>query len=93
MNTAGRSGPDDDAVVARRAQLRRVVNVTKRVGYTALLAAIVAFAIGVATDFASWTVTIAVAGLIASCVILPIPIVLAYGIGKAEREDPLRPPG
>jgi hypothetical protein len=29
--------------------------------------------------------------LVAACVILPVPIVLGYGVQKAAREDPHRP--
>jgi hypothetical protein len=81
----------DDPVVARRAQVTRFVTWSKRVGYALLLASIGAFCLGAVTDFPSATVTVAVVGLIGSCVVLPIPIVLGYAVAKAEREDPLRP--
>ncbi|MFN8036923.1 MAG: hypothetical protein U0V73_13390 [Acidimicrobiia bacterium] len=83
---------DIDPILARRARIARVVGLAKRVGYTALLVGIVAFVIGAFTSFPSWTVTVSVVGLVASCVILPAPIVLGYGIRKAEREDPGRGP-
>jgi hypothetical protein len=78
-----------DPVVVRRAKVAAFVTLTKRLGYAALLAAIVAFVVGVIADFPSWTVSVSIVGLIASTVILPIPIVLGYGIRKAEREDPV----
>lgn len=77
----------DDPVTARRARIARAVALGKRVGYTALLVSMVAFFIGLATDFPSWTVTAAVGGLVAACVVLPLPIVFGYGVRAAERED------
>ncbi len=77
----------DDPVVARRARVARAAALGKRVGYTALGIAIVAFFVGVATGFPEWTVAVSVTGLVASCVVLPLPIVLAYGVRAAARED------
>lgn len=77
----------DDAIRVRRARIGRVVKLAKRVGYLALLAAIVAFFVGLVIGFPRWSVTIVIAGLIASCIILPVPIVLGYGLRAAERED------
>jgi hypothetical protein len=77
----------DDPVLARRARIARAAAVGKRVGYVALLIAIVAFFVAVATDFPGWAVTLSVAGLVAACIVLPIPIVLAYGVRAAARED------
>lgn len=80
--------PADDPVRAQRARIARVVNRLKQLGYLALLIAIVAFFVSLMIGFPEWLVIVAVVGLIAACVILPIPIVLGYGIRKAEREDP-----
>jgi len=77
----------EDPIVARRARIARAAALGKRVGYTALGVAIVAFFIGVATGFPDWTVAVSVAGLVASCVVLPLPIVMAYGVRAAARED------
>ena len=77
-----------DPILVRRAKVAGFVALTKRVGYAALLGAIGAFIVGAVTDFPKWTVSVAVIGLIGSCIVLPIPIVLGYGIRKAEREDP-----
>ena len=76
-----------DPILERRARIARAAALGKRVGYLALGVAIVAFFIGVATSFPTWTVAVSVAGLIAACVVLPIPIVLAYGVRAAARED------
>ncbi len=79
---------EQDPVVSRRAKYRAIVKKSKNFGYLCLLIAIAGFAAAVITDFDQWAVTIATGGLIGSFVVLPIPIVLSYGIAKAEREDP-----
>jgi hypothetical protein len=80
----------DDPILARRRRIARLAALGKRVGYTALAVAIVAFFIAVAAGFPTWAVTVSIVGLIAACVILPVPIVLGYGVQKAAREDPER---
>jgi uncharacterized membrane protein len=77
----------DDPVLARRERIARLARIGKRIGYTALVIAIVAFFVGVAAGFPSWTVTLSVAGLVVACVVLPIPIVLGYGVRAAARDD------
>jgi hypothetical protein len=77
----------DDPVVARRERIARVAKLGKRIGYAALAVAIVAFFAGVAAGFPAWTVTVSVTGLVIACVVLPIPIVLGYGVRAAARDD------
>jgi ABC-type Na+ efflux pump permease subunit len=77
----------DDPVLARRARLARLAVLGKRIGYAALGVAIVSFVAGVLTSFATWTVVASTIGLVAACVILPVPIVLGYGVRAAARED------
>jgi hypothetical protein len=77
----------EDPVLARRRRIARFVAIGKRIGYLALLVAIIAFFVGVATSFPSWTVTVSVAGLAIACLVLPLPIVLGYGVRAADRED------
>ena len=77
----------EDPVVARRERIARLAALGKRIGYIALGVAIVAFFIGAATAFPTWTVGVSIAGLVVSCVVLPIPIVLAYGVRAAARDD------
>ena len=85
----------EDPVVARRERFARLAAFGKRIGYIALGVAIVAFFIGAATAFPTWTlgnswtwtVVVSVGGLAVSCAVLPIPIVLAYGVRAAARED------
>lgn len=77
----------DDPVLARRARIARLAALGKRIGYLALLLAIVSFVAGAITGFATWTVVLSTIGLVAACIILPIPIVLGYGVRAAARED------
>jgi hypothetical protein len=85
------NGPSDP-VRARRARIARRVAQAKRVGYTALLVGIVMFFVSLVAGFPSWAVVTTIVALIASFVILPIPIVLGYGVRAAEREDRQRRP-
>ena len=78
---------NDDPVPARRARIARLAALGKRLGYLALGVAIAGFAAGVLTDFARWTVVVSTTGLVLACIILPVPIVLGYGVRAAERED------
>jgi hypothetical protein len=80
----------DDPVLAKRARIARWVALGKRVGYLALLVAIIAFFVGVVADFPEWVVAVSVTGLVLACVILPLPIVFGYGVRAAEREDRAR---
>jgi hypothetical protein len=77
----------EDPVLRRRARVARLVQIGQRIGYGCLLLAIVAFGVGVATSFPAYTVTASITGLVAACVILPIPIVLGYGVRAAERDE------
>jgi hypothetical protein len=77
----------DDPVRARRARIAKWAGLGKRVGYAALLVAIVGFFAGVALDFPSTCVAAIVGGLVVACLVLPVPIVLGYGVRAAERED------
>jgi hypothetical protein len=76
-----------DPVVERRARIARLARLGKRIGYLALLVAIVSFAVGVISGFSPEVVRVTVAGLVIMCIVLPIPIVLGYGVRAAERED------
>jgi hypothetical protein len=76
-----------DSVAARRARIARAVKAAKRVGYVALLVAIAAFVIAALTGFPGWAVAITIGGLVVAIVVLPLPIILGYGIRAAEREE------
>ena len=77
----------EDPVLARRARIARIAALGKRIGYAALGIAIVSFIAGVITSFAAWTVALSTIGLFAACVILPVPIVLGYGVRAAARDE------
>ena len=77
----------DDPVLARRAVIARRVALASRVGYGVLGIAIVAFVVGIVTDFPAALVNLTIAGLVAACLILPVTIVVGHGIHAAERED------
>ena len=57
-----------------------------------LLGAVVAFVVAAIAGFPSWAVTVTVVALVGACVVLPVPIVLGYGLRAAEREDRERRP-
>ncbi len=76
-----------DPVVVRRARIARWAKLGKRIGYLALLIAIVGFAVGVVTGFSPGVVRVVVVGLIVMCIVLPVPIVLGYGVRAAERDE------
>lgn len=78
---------DADPVARRRARIAGRVRLAKRIGYGALLVAIMTFAVALVTGFSGPAVAVAVAGLVVAFVVLPIPIVLGYGIRAAEREE------
>jgi hypothetical protein len=77
----------EDPVLRRRAKVARLVAIGERVGYGCLLLAIVAFGVGAATSFPSYSVTTCIAALVAACVILPVPIVAGYGVRAAQRDE------
>jgi hypothetical protein len=82
---------DPDPVLERRARIRRLVSIGQRVGYGAMALAVLVFAIGAALGFPDGTVVVTVAALAVSIAVLPVPIVVSYGIRAAEREDRERP--
>lgn len=79
-----------DPMVQRRQRIRQLVATAKRLGYAMLLLSILGFAAGVATDFSSWSVALTIVALVTAIVVLPVPIVLGYGLRAAEREDRAR---
>ena len=52
-----------------------------------LLGAVVLFLVAAVTGFPSGLVTVTVIALVGACVVLPIPIILGYGLRAADRED------
>jgi hypothetical protein len=76
-----------DPVLERRARVARFVGIARGTGYAALLGAVAAFVVAAVTSFPGWAVTLTIALLVAAIVVLPVPIVLGYGIRAAEREE------
>lgn len=76
-----------DEIARRRARIARLATAGKRAGYLALVVAIVVFFVGLATDFPRWSVVTTTAALVAACIILPVPIVVGYGVRAAARDD------
>lgn len=81
---------EDDPVRARRARIARGVRHARHAGYAALAVSVVSFVVAEATDFPALAVDLSIAALIAAIVILPVPIILGYGVRAAEREDRTR---
>jgi len=81
-----------DPILEQRARIRHYVALAQRCGYGAMVLAIVFFAIGAVTNFPDWTVVSTVTTLAISIAVLPVPIVLGYGVRAAEREDRQRRP-
>jgi len=79
-----------DPILERRARIRRVVRIAQRAGYAAMGLAIVIFAVGASSGFPNWSVVVTVTALVVSICVLPVPIVLGYGLRAAEREDAAR---
>ena len=76
-----------DPVTIQRARISKRVGLAKRIGYLGLLIAIIGFVISVIAGFPTWAVAISIAGLVVGIVVLPVPIILGYGIMAAEREE------
>jgi hypothetical protein len=84
------SEPDaaaEDTILVQRERMRRLASLGSRVGYLALLVAIVAFLIGVLNDLPGWSVTLVVGGLAVATVCLVPSIILGYAVKAAARED------
>lgn len=77
----------EDPVLVQRERMRRLAALGSRVGYAALLVAIVAFLVAVLNDLPGWSVTLVVAGLAVATVCLVPSIILGYAVKAAARED------
>ena len=76
-----------DHVLVQRERMRRLAVVGKRVGYLALLVAIVAFLVGVSNDLPGWSVALVVGGFAVATACLVPAIILGYAVKAAARED------
>lgn len=82
-----RDDPEDDPVLARRAQIATWVSLGQRVGYALFAVAMLAFFVGFVFDFTSGLTTLIVFSIVVGSIILAPAIVFGYGIKAAERED------
>lgn len=80
-----------DPVRARRRQMAKMADLGKRIGYGFLAFACVTFLAAVVAGLPKPLVTLIVADLVVASVLLLPSIIVAYGVKKAEREDPRRP--
>ncbi|PZS21237.1 MAG: hypothetical protein DLM54_04615 [Acidimicrobiales bacterium] len=65
----------------------------KHLGYSCLLAAMVAFVVGAAGGFTPALVTVVVAALAAGSIVLLPAIIIGFGVHAAERDDRGDPSG
>jgi len=83
-------GDDRDPVLLRRARLARLVAAGQRLGYALLGVAVVAFAMGAATEFNSAVTAVVTGAMAGATAVLAPSIVLGYAVRAAEREDASR---
>ena len=76
-----------DPILVRRERMARLASVGQRVGYVALLIAIVGFFWALFASFPAPATTMVIIGMIAATVTLAPAIVLGYAVKAAERED------
>ena len=76
-----------DPVLVQRERMRRLASLGSRVGYLALLVAIVAFLVGVLNDLPGWSVALVVGGFAVATACLVPSIILGYAVKAAARED------
>ncbi|MEO5680482.1 MAG: hypothetical protein ABIS47_12530, partial [Acidimicrobiales bacterium] len=85
-----------DPVLVQRERMRRLASLGSRIGYLAMLVAIVGFLVGALSDLPQWSVTVVVAGLAVSTAFLVPSIILGYAVKAAAGAapsccDPLTP--
>ena len=80
-----------DPVREQRAKFAKGASLGKRVGYSALTVGIVGFFIGLIVGYSPLIANVIVASMVIATIALVPAIIIAYGVSKAEREDPVRP--
>ena len=76
-----------DPIAAKRAQIARWCATAKRGGYLMVLAAMVAFFVGVATSFSPVVVALVLVALASSGLMLIPALIFGYGVKAAESEE------
>jgi len=74
-------------VLVQRERMRKPASLGSRVGYVALLVAVVAFLLGVLNDLPGWSVALVVGGFAVATACLVPAIILGYAVKAAARED------
>lgn len=87
------SDPTTDPVLVRRARIAKLVSLGQRLGYAAFGVAMVAFFVGLATEYTPALTTLIVACLLGGSAVLAPAIVFGYAVKAAEREDQGLPSG
>jgi mannose/fructose/N-acetylgalactosamine-specific phosphotransferase system component IID len=75
-----------DPVLQRRAKMARLAGIGRGIGWILVLAAVIAFVLGLAMGFDPWGNVVVIA-LIGTTVTLAPAIVLGYAVKAADRED------
>jgi hypothetical protein len=78
---------EDDPILARRAQLSAAADVGKRLGYSLFGIAMVAFFVGLFTNFNDVWGWIVMGSLITGSVLLLPAIIIGYAVKAAYRDD------
>jgi hypothetical protein len=81
------ASPPADPVLARRAQVARLVSLGQRAGYALLAAFCVLVIIGFPTGFPAGVTTAAIVCIVLGSIVLAPAIVFSYAVKAAERED------
>jgi hypothetical protein len=89
----GATGPSADPVLVRRARIARLVSIGQRLGYALFGIAMVAFFVGLATEYSPGLVRVIVGCLLGGSAVLAPAIVFGYAVKAAEREDAGLPSG
>lgn len=87
MGVVSDDAVSDDPVLVRRARIARLVDVGRRLGYSLLLIAVVAFFVGAFTGFTRVITVVVTAALLLMSLFLAPAIVFGYAVKAAERED------
>ena len=85
--------PAADPVLVRRARIAALVTWGQRLGYALFAVAMVAFFVGLATEYTSGLTRLIVGCLLGGSAVLAPAIVFGYAVKAAEREDAGLPSG
>jgi hypothetical protein len=82
-----------DPVLVRRARIARLVSIGQRLGYALFGIAMVAFFVGLATEYTPGLTNLIVGCLLGGSAVLAPAIVFGYAVKAAERDDAGLPSG